>query len=225
MTSQRLRIALAIAAAVAFCACRREAPTDTEASGSPEAAAPGSGSAETPEAPAPGSGAAAPPSPTRPPVVRTTVNSADRELAIRLGLAPPEPLRIADLLTHADVREIMGYTGDLTIASLDGIDPDPYYNSLRLGSGTGFGFAAQLWHHDEQRQALSRFARLQETYIDRAVDTSPVGDEAFFGEFEGIRHYAFFHRASRNVAVFSCQSDLCTTEQARSMADRLASRL
>jgi len=219
--------ALVLLVPLALSGCRRGTDTASEgtSAGEPSAESSGSGQEAPPEEASTGDAAAPTPAPNRPPVVRSQATSADRELATRLGLAPPEPLRVADLLTHADVRELMQYTGDLTIATLDGIEPGPYYNALRLSAGSGFGFAVQLWQEDEQRQALSRFARLQETYIDRNADTSPVGDEAFWGEFEGIRHYALFHRASKSVVIVSCQAELCTPDQVRNMADRVMSRL
>lgn len=224
----RLRVcALVLLVPLALSGCRRG--TDSVAEGTaaaePSAGSTGSGQEPPPEEASVSAPEATAPATNRAPVVRSQVASADRELATRLGLAPPEPLRVADLLTHADVRELMQYTGDLTIATLDGIEPGPHYNALRLASAAGFGFAVQLWQEDEQRQALSRFARLQETYIDRNPDTAPVGDEAFWGEFEGIRHYAFFHRASKGVVIVSCQSELCTPDQLRNMADRVMSRL
>lgn len=219
--------ALVLLVPLAFSGCRRGTDSASEgtAEGSTAAESQGSGQEPTPEEASAGPEAAPATPPNRTPVVRSQANSADRELATRLGLAPPEPLRVADLLTHADIRELMQYTGDLTIATLDGLEPGPHYNALRLSAASGFGFAVQLWQEDEQRQALSRFARLQETYIDRNLDTAPVGDEAFWGEFEGIRHYAFFHRASKSVVIVSCQAELCTPDQVRAMADRIMSRL
>ncbi len=219
--------ALVLLVPLALSGCRRgnDAVSEGTSPGEPSAESSGSGQEAPAEEASTGAAAAPTPATNRPAVVRSQAASADRELATRLGLAPPEPLRVADLITHADIRELMQYTGDLTIATLDGIEPGPYYNALRLAAAAGFGFSVQLWQDDEQRQALSRFARLQETYIDRNADTSPVGDEAFWGEFEGIRHYALFHRASKSVVILSCQSDLCTPEQVRSLAERVLSRL
>lgn len=224
----RLRVcALVLLVPIALSGCRpgEDSGSEGTASAQPSSESLGSGQEPTPEEASARSEAAPAPPPNRSPVVRSQATSADRELATRLGLAPPEPLRVADLLTHADVRELMQYTGDLTIATLDGLEPGPHYNALRLAAEAGFGFAVQLWQEDEQRQALSRFARLQETYIDRNLEPEPIGDEAFSGEFEAVRHYAFFHRASKSVVIVSCQAPLCTRDQLRAMADRILSRL
>jgi hypothetical protein len=189
------------------------APTTT----TPPEAAQAEPAAETPPTP----------STNRPPITRQPVLSQDRDLAQRLGLAPPEPLRVSDLLTHADIRELVQYTGELAVATLDGLEPEPFYNHVRLSAGEGFGFSVQLWQPPEERQAAARFERLRDTYIDRQPDAASGGpaDQAFLGEFEGIRHYAMLHRASRSAAVVSCQADLCSLEQIRLLAARIASRL
>ncbi len=214
---------LAIAALVSAAACSRggddgEAMAEANSEPAPVAEA----SAETaPPAPA------ANPTPNNPvPVVRNTAASADRNLAQRLGLAPADPLIVSDLLTHADIRELVGYNGELSIATLEGVQPSEFYNAMRLASADGgFGFAVQLWEDEQARQTVSRFERLQETYIDRVAETDGIGDTAFRGEFDGIRHYAFMIERARSIAVVSCQSELCTTEQVRNLAERVSSRL
>lgn len=150
---------------------------------------------------------------------------ADLDLAVRLGLVPPEPVVVAPLLTHPDIRELVQYNGELAVRSLDGIAPSANYNALRLAAGEGYGFALQLWRLDETRQVIPRFERLRDTWIVATPDESAVGDAAFHGEFSGIRHYVFSHRPSRSVVAITCQSDLCTTEQSREIARRVLSRL
>jgi hypothetical protein len=212
---------------LALASCSRGS-SDTETTPAPAEAsteatpADNAGSGTPPEA-----GAVPPPAPTNAPlVVRNTVASADRELAQRLGLAPPDPLIVSDLLTHADIRELVGYRGELTISTLPGIAPSPLYNVVRLSSdGGGYGFAVQLWRDDQERQSTARFTRLQETYIDRIPEAEPLGNEAFRGEFDGIRHYVFLHSLSRSVATVSCQSDLCDNIHLRTLAERVLSRL
>ena len=56
-------------------------------------------------------------------------------------------------------------------------------------------------------------------------DPTPVGDEAFASNFEGIRTYVFLHGDSRSVGAVSCQATLCNDGQIRALADRVASRL
>lgn len=223
MLSVSRTCALALAAALVSCSrgsSESETPSMPAESSAPAAAVENSGS---------GTPAAADPPATAnnaPLVVRNTVASADRELAQRLGLAPPDPLIVSDLLTHADVREIVGYRGELAISTLPGIAPSPMYNVVRLASDSGgYGFAVQLWRDDQERQSTARFTRLQQTYIDRIPEAEPLGNEAFRGEFDGIRHYVFLHSLSRSVATVSCQTDLCDNIQLRSLAERVLSRL
>ncbi len=197
--------------------------------GGDEPASDGTGSqamaTETPEAaPAPRDAA-----PLQAPVVDTEPEPAqapaERDLAVRLGLAPARPLVVSHLLTHPDVRELAGYVGELRVTSLEGVEPAPGYNTIRLAAGDGFGFALQLWRFDTERQAEARYARMAETYIIATADPTPVGDEAFASNFEGIRTYVFLHGDSRSVGAVSCQATLCTDGQIRALADRVASRL
>lgn len=185
----------------------------------PEAAAP---EADEPEAaPTP-----APAAQITPRVVERRPDvEANRELAERLGLAPPPPLIVADLMTRADVRELTGYTGELLETSLEGIEPSVDYNAIRIGAGQGYGFALQLWQLPEIRQVTNQFRRLRETYFAADNESAPVGNEAFSATFQGLRHYAFLHRASRSIAVVTCQEDLCDPAEVRSLAQRVSNRL
>lgn len=142
-----------------------------------------------------------------------------------VGLTPPEPLQVAELLTRADIREMTKYEEVLSEQLLDGVAPSPTYNALRIGNETMFGASVQVWRPLEARQAGSRFVRLKETYIAATADTTPVADEAFFGEFGDTVHYAFHHKASRSVAVVTCATKLCDAEKVKALADRVASRL
>jgi hypothetical protein len=182
-----------------------------------------------PVADADGSGAqaTAPPTPVSVPdrpIVSPQAQS-DRDLAIRLGLVPPEPLLVAPYLTHADVRELVQYSGGLSVSVLEGVEASPTYNTVRLATEGGYGFALQLWRESSSGAADSRYTRLRQTYFVAIDDTTPVADRAFVGEFEGIRHYAFLDLPTRSVAVVTCQSDVCAESQARALAERVRSRL
>jgi len=205
--------------AIAIFGCRGE---EADASNAPAALSDRSTSDRTGE----NGTSTPPPATTRDPApVRPSAPSSDRDLAIRLGLAPAEPLHIASFLTHADVREIFAFDGELTIRTLEGIEPNPSYNAVRLGADDGYGFALQLWRLDETRQVNPRYDRLRQTYITALnEDTSPA-DAAFTAEFEGIRHYVFAHRASRTVGAVTCQTSLCTAAQLRDLAVKVVDRL
>ena len=197
-------------------------PSEAEGSAEPTEAAEEPGAAEPSEAaPTP-----TPAAPITPRVVERRPDvEANRELAERLGLAPPPPLVVADLLTRADVRELTGYTGDLLETSLEGLEPSVDYNAIRISAGTGYGFALQLWQLAEIRQVTNQFRRLRETYFAAENESAPVGNEAFAATFQGLRHYAFLHRASRSIAVLTCQDALCDAAQLRSLAQRVSNRL
>lgn len=150
---------------------------------------------------------------------------ANRDLAQRLGLAPPDPLLVSDLLTRADVRELTNFQGELLETSLAGIAPAPGYNTIRLRADGGYGFALQVWQTDELRQVAAHFRRLRETYFDSALDSSGVGNEAFTADFQGLLHYAFLHRQSKSAAVITCDRTLCDATQIRALAQRVGNRL
>ena len=205
-------------------ACKREQPEPVVPEpGAPTAGAPTAtdGSGVTPPTPAPSAPAQEPPTVAQ----RRPDVEANRELAASLGLAPPDPLLVSDLLTRAAVRELAGFRGELLETSLEGIAPSPDYNTIRLQADGGYGFALQLWQHDEVRQLSTHFRRLQETYFDSAADTAGVANEAFTADFLGIRHYGFMHRASKSVAVVTCDESLCDPTQIRALAQRVANRL
>jgi hypothetical protein len=151
--------------------------------------------------------------------------SANRDLAQRLGLAPPDPLRVSHLLTRADVRELTNFQGELLETSLAGITPSPNYSTIRLRADGGYGFSLQVWQTDEIRQVSAHFRRLRETYFDSALDSSGVGNEAFTADFQGLRHYAFLHRQSKSAAVITCDRTLCDETQVRALAQRVGNRL
>lgn len=222
-------IAVAVCATVLAVGCRGDdgEPAEPAPEPTPEtdvSEAPGSGDAE---ASAPAVEPAAPVAPIE--VARTSQRRPDvetsRELAAALGLAPPDPLLVSDLLTRADVRELAQFQGELLETGLAGIKPSPTYNSIRLQADGGYGFALQLWQHDEVRQVSQQFRRLRETYFDSAPEAAGVANESFSADFQGIRHYAFVHRASRSVAIVTCDDTLCDLGQARALAQRVANRL
>ena len=158
--------------------------------------------------------------------VRRPEVEANRQLAEQLGLAPPPPLIVSDLLTRSDIREVTQYAGELQETTLDGIEPSPQYNAIRLSAGeAGYGAALQVWQFDEMRQATNHFRRLRETYFDQNVDGTPVANEACQASFFGLEHYAFLHRASKSVAVVSCDAEVCTGRQTRTLASRASTRL
>lgn len=193
--------------------------TEEASTGSGETASSGSAA---PEAPA--KVAAKPADPTEEPVRELSPEEVSALRSV-VGLTPPEPLAVSELLTRADVREMTKYEEVLAEQPLDGLAPSPTYNAVRIGSETMFGASLQVWRPLEARQVGGRFLRLKDTYIAATVDTTPVGDEAFFGEFGETVHYAFHHKASRSVAVITCASKLCDAEKVKALADRVASRL
>ena len=150
---------------------------------------------------------------------------ANRELAARLGISPPDPLLVSDLLTRADVRELTNFSGELLETSLAGIEAGPQYNTIRLQADGGYGFALQVWQHDEVRQLSAQFRRLRETYFDSQLDNSGLANEAFTADFQGIRHVGLVHRPSRSIAVVTCDRNLCDPIQIRAVAGRVTERL
>jgi len=197
-----------------------EATPGAEVAVPDEAAAPTAGSAQAPAADPPPAPTPSGPSP------RQNAAPVDRDLAVRLALVPPDPLVVADLLTHADIREIFRYEGSLSVSTLEGIESSEGYNSIRLASDDGgFGFAVQVWQMDAARQLEPRFQRLRDTWISATDDRDPIGDVAFYGEFEGIRYYAFSTAGARSMSVITCQTMLCTPNQLRTLADRVYDRL
>lgn len=218
----------AVCVMVAVVGCGRRGQDAAPVEGTAEASGTGVAVA-TPEAGS-GSGAqAAMPEAAGDPVpVVAPVNpqvQADRELAQRLGLAPPEPLAVAHLMTHADIRELVQYQGTLSLGLLEGVEPSATYNAIRLASEGGYGFALQVWRDQNPRQLEARYERMMRTYFVSSEDPVPMGDQAFRAEFEGIRHYAFMDRTSSTFAVITCQSDACLDQHIRGLAERVVSRL
>ena len=192
--------------------------TEEASTGSGEPASSGSAAA------APEKVAAKPADPTEEPVRELSPEEISALRSV-VGLTPPEPLQVSELLTRADIREMTKYEEVLSEQVLDGVAPSPTYNALRIGDEKIFGASVQVWRPLEARQAGSRVVRLKETYIAATADTTPVADEAFFGEFGDTVHYAFHHKASRSVAVVTCATKLCDAEKVKALADRVASRL
>jgi hypothetical protein len=192
--------------------------TESASSGSGEPASSGSAAAASEKV------AAKPADPTEEPVRELSPEEISALRSV-VGLTPPEPLAVSELLTRADIREMTKYEEVLSEQVLDGVAPSPTYNALRIGNESMFGASVQVWRPLEARQAGSRFVRLKETYIAASADTTPVADEAFFGEFGDTVHYAFHHKASRSVAVVTCATKLCDADKVKALADRVASRL
>lgn len=147
-------------------------------------------------------------------------------LRTRLGLGQPTALQINEMLTPVDIRELTGYTGTLLDKPLPGQEPNANRNSMRIASDEGFGVGLQVWRVDEVRQLEPRFSRLRSTYIQQERPERIIGQQAFTGEFGGIRHYAFLHRASRQILVVTCSDEICDTpEKVSRLAGRINSRL
>lgn len=148
------------------------------------------------------------------------------ELRNRLGLGTPAALPVRELLTPVDVRELASYTGTLQEVSLVGQEPTTHRNSLRMASDDGFGVGLQVWRVDEVRQLEPRFERLRQTYIHAERPERIIGQQAFMGEFGGLRHYAFLHRASRQLVVVTCGMEVCdSADKVSRIAGRVHSRL
>lgn len=226
-TAARLGLVLLLASAATACSRGEGEPEESE-SAPQEASAEAGETAESTQLSA--EAPAAPSEPVAPIEVapnrdRRPEVEGNRDLAERLGLAPPEPLRVSDLLTRADVRELTGFQGELLETGLAGIAPSPGYNTIRLRADGGYGFGLQVWQAEEIRQASSHFRRLRETYFDSQVESSGVGNEAFTADFQGLRHYAFLHRQSKTSAVVTCDRTLCDEVQVRALAQRVGNRL
>lgn len=230
------RVALIALTLITLVACKRDEavgePEPEEGSvAAEEAAEEAAPEVEEPEAPQDEAAEQAERAParegTRPRIeVRRPEVEANRQLAEQLGLAPPPPLIVSDLLTRSDIREVTQYAGELQETTLDGIEPSPQYNAIRLSAGEErYGAALQVWQFDETRQATNHFRRLRDTYFDQSVDGTPVANEAFQASFFGLEHYAFLHRASKSVAVVSCDKEVCTARQTRTLASRASTRL
>jgi hypothetical protein len=227
-----LLAALGVAALGGAAGCNKEPKSEEpagEASGAPAAEASGAAAPARPAPPPPRPPPA--PTPALPPAPEPTGDrrelTSEEIYALRAiaGLAPPEPLRVGDLLTRADIRELTGYSELLAETTLDGIPPSPQYNAIRIATGDDYGVALQLWRPDEARMLTARFNRMRETWMVNTPDEEPAGDEAFFGEFGGIRHYVFMHRPSNSIGVVTCQFKLCEDPQVKAMATRVVSRL
>jgi hypothetical protein len=223
--SKSLVLAIVASAVLAGCPKKQpaeevpvEAPVPTEEAVVPAAPAEGSAAPATAVAPKPEEQ-------DGPRVERRVDTTASRELAAKLGLAPPAPLLVGDLLTRADVREVTAFAGELMETSLEGIEPSPEYNTIRLSADGGYGFALQVWQLTDVRQLSTRFRRLRETYFQSALDPASVANEAFTADFQGFRHYAFMHRASKSIAVVTCDMALCSPEHVRELAQRVVNRL
>lgn len=195
-------------------------PAEEQSAGSGENGTAGSGAAQAAPTPTAKPKAA----PAEEPVREL---SQEEILALRsvVGLTPPEPLVVNELLTRADVRELTKYEEVLTESPLEGVPPSPTYNAVRIGNDAVFGVSLQVWRPAEARQAGARFLRLKETYIAATPDAEPVGDEGFFGEFGETVHYGFHHKASRSVAIVTCATKLCDAAKVKALADRVATRL
>jgi hypothetical protein len=96
---------------------------------------------------------------------------------------------------------------------------------VRLQADGGYGLALQVWQFDELRQLSAHYRRLRETYFDARDDDGGVANEGFTGTFQGIRHQAFLHRASKSVVVVTCAETICDGLQLRAIAQRIANRL
>lgn len=226
-----LRVATVLFAGLVLAGCPKKEPEPaaegsaaaTEVAPAPtDSAATAEAPAATAEAAAPGAGEARDDGPR---VERRTETAASRELATRLGFAPGEPLLVADLLTRADVREVTRFAGELMETSLEGIEPSTDYNTVRLAADGGYGFALQLWQFEDVRVLSNKFRRLRETYFAATVDPASIANEAFFAEFQGIRHYAFLHRPSKSVGVVTCEARICTSDHLRNLSQRVVNRL
>lgn len=148
-----------------------------------------------------------------------------RELRARLGLAPPAPPEVQPLLTRADVRELLRYQGTLTETVLPGKEPGPGYNAMRLATDDAFGVGVQLWRIEDRERLQRTFQRLQRTYIAAEPEADPVGDAAFSGDFDGLRHYAFRHDRSGSIVVITGDASLGDGAAFRALALRSLDRL
>ena len=148
-----------------------------------------------------------------------------RELRARLGLAPPSPPAVQNLLTRADVREILRYDGLLRELPLQGQEPSPAWNAMRIAPEDGLGVAVQRWVLDDPAQRERRFRRLRETWIAVDRDAPDLGQAAFSGTFDDVHHIAFRHDRSRSIVVVTLDGALGDASRLRALAARVAERL
>ncbi|TVR03461.1 MAG: hypothetical protein EA398_04885 [Deltaproteobacteria bacterium] len=148
-----------------------------------------------------------------------------RELRARLGLAPPSPPAVQNLLTRADIREILRYDGLLRELPLQGQEPSPGWNAMRIAPEDGLGVAVQRWIVDDPAQRDRRFRRLRDTWIAVDRDAPELGQASFGGTFDGVHHLAFRHDRSRSIIVITLDGAMGDGEQLRTLGARIAERL
>lgn len=135
----------------------------------------------------------------------------------------PAPF-IADLVTRSDLREVLGYRGELHETNLAGRPMSPSYQAVRFAPEDGaFGFAVELWRLDNGRETAKMVREMSDSWFS-VGDATPLRNAAL-GASMGIRTLLLASPQTSFVLGLSCGENFCTREQLLAMGTIAKSRL
>lgn len=146
------------------------------------------------------------------------------DLQARLGLIPPAPPMVEHLLYRADLRDVLGYAGELRVGELPGRDVTSFWNARRLAAEDGLGCIVQRWVYP----STSALNGAHEAYVASLVtprNLNDVAEDAWLSTFATVRSVTFTHRLSTSMVQVACDEELSTDDQMIELAERVYARL
>lgn len=147
-----------------------------------------------------------------------------RQIRERLGLIPPQPLDIDDILRKIDIRQVADYSGKLTMMPMEGTLPSHRHNAYRLATDEGFGFSVEVWTFPSQSATDAGFEEFRTTLI-AGTPLERAAVPTTLSVFAGVRQLIVKDAALNAVISVSCSENLCTTQHLEALVDRVRARM
>lgn len=146
------------------------------------------------------------------------------DLQARLGLIPPAAPMVEHLLYRADLRDVLGYAGELRVGELPGREVSSFWNARRLAAEDGLGCIVQRWVYPSG----SALNEAHDAYVASLVtprNLNNVAEDAWLATFATVRSVTFTHRLSTSMVQVACDEELSTDDQMVELAERVYARL
>lgn len=152
-------------------------------------------------------------------------NAAEvRAIQERLGLIPPRPLDVSDILRRTDVRQVTQFSGALTERPIGGSLPTRHHNGYRFVTPEGYGFAVEIWKYPSEKELDAAYTEYRNTLI-AGSQVPRANAPTTVSVFAGIRQLVVKDSHRSAIVSVSCGEDQCTTQHLVELSSRVRQRL
>jgi hypothetical protein len=161
----------------------------------------------------------------------TAADPATKRPTPKPKLAVPAPrVSTFPLERYLGISKVRTLTGNRALrpsGPIDGITPNPTYNSVvyEAASGKGYGVSLQVWRDGSRQDSQRRFTRMLRQYPNAEATKALTPSDAFFSYWGNVQTLTIVNDKKRSVASVSCGETLCTQKALFELAKHVQSKL